>query len=86
MSTSRINMYKHSRMILQKNQLYVSQAQDDIFYTFAYSGSSQFPSARYRSPLLLATPGLSTSLFAVSGNHFLTPVLMIQGGYVYILM
>ena len=27
MGTSRINMYKHSRMILQKNQLYVSQVQ-----------------------------------------------------------
>ena len=39
MGTSRINMYKHSRMILQKNQLYVSQVQaaDFIYiYIFAY--------------------------------------------------
>ena len=33
MGTSWINMYKHSRMILQKNQLYVSQVQTvDFIY------------------------------------------------------
>lgn len=35
MGTSRINMYKHSRMILQKNQLYVSQVQAaDFIYIY----------------------------------------------------